>query len=249
MSSEVVVYWANNYFNYEALEPDYAIKDLHSRVEKISELDEQKTASIIKCPVASLYLKNTFRIKSPIDYSIYWDKENNNVSTQHFDQDFFNEFINVRDPKSGIISMKFGSNVFFTEEDNLTIEYKSSIYAENNLSNNISLIQGEIDIGQYFRFLDFAFFINRPNELFTIKRGDALYYVRFLTNKKVVLKKFNYNTDIQSLVSDVMSTKRRTRLRNKNLKVWDRLEEYYSVFKTSQIKNLLIKKIKENILF
>ena len=64
-----------------------------------------------------------------------------------------------------------------------------------------------------------------------------------------MLKKFNYNTDIQSLVSDVMSTKRRTRLRNKNLKVWDRLEEYYSVFKTSQIKNLLIKKIKENILF
>ena len=36
--------------------------------------------------------------------------------------------------------MKFGSNVFFTEEDNLTIEYKSSIYAENNLSNNISYV-------------------------------------------------------------------------------------------------------------
>ena len=248
MKNEVVVYWANNYFNYEALEPDYAIKDLHSRVEKINELDKYETKNLIKCPVATLYLKNTFRVKSPIDYSICWDKKNGVVNTEHYDQNFFNKFINVRDVKSGIISMKFGSNVFFTEEDNLIIEYKSACYAENTLANNINIIHGEINIGQYFRYSDFACFINRPGEFLNVKRGEALYYVRFLTDKKVVLKKFNCTPEMSLLVEPIMETKHRTRVRIKNTNVWGKMEVYYNVFKTSQIKSLLVKKIKENIL-
>jgi hypothetical protein len=45
-----------------------------------------------------------------------------------------------------------------------------------------------------------------------------------------------------------METKHRTRVRIKNTNVWGKMEEYYNVFKMSQIKSLLVKKIKENIL-
>jgi hypothetical protein len=76
------------------------------------------------------------------------DKENSNIYSNHYSQDFFNNYVIVRDPKSGVISLNFGSNVFFTEEENLTIEYKPACYAENVLANNISLSHGEIDIGR-----------------------------------------------------------------------------------------------------
>ncbi|CAB5221946.1 hypothetical protein UFOVP242_160 [uncultured Caudovirales phage] len=248
MKNEIVVYWSSTFFGYESIEPDYAIKDLHDRINKISDLDTQSTDDVLKCPVASLYLKNTFRVKSPVDYSIYWDPEKATISSNHYDQTFFNKFVNVRDPKSGILSMHFGSYVFFTEEDSLKVEFKAANYADNQLAKNTSIFQGEIDIGRYFRFSDYACFINRPNELLNVKRGDSLYYVRFLTDKKIKLKKFNFTPEINYLTEPVLSTKHRTKSRIQNVNVWNKLENYYEVFKTSKVKKHLIKEIKKNIL-
>jgi hypothetical protein len=248
MRGEIVVYWANRAFNYEAPEPDYAVKDLHERVSKISELDPSNTKSIIKCPVVSQYLKNTFSVKSPIDYSLQWSEQNEQITTEHGDQEFFDKNIFVRDYKSGIVSFKFGAYFFFTEEDSLVAEYKSACYANNALVNNSTFIQGEIDIGRYFRSTDYTCFLNRSDELLNVKRGDSLYYVRFLTDKKIKFKKFHMSSDIKELVTPVMQSVSRTRNRLHNISVWNKIEQYYDLFKTSQIKKQLIKNIKANIL-
>lgn len=248
MGGEIVVYWNNRLFNYEAIEPDYAIKDLHNRVMKIGDPDIHNTKSVLRCPVASLYMKNTFSVKSPIDYSVRWDKENSLVTTEHGDQDLFDQVIFVRDYKTGVISFNFGSNFFFTEEDSLIAEYKSASYASNSLVNNSSFIQGEVDIGRYFRSTDYCCFLNRPEESLEVKRGDSLHYVRFLTDKKIKFKKFNMTSDIKSIIQPITQAVPRTSNRLHNISVWGKMEQYYDLFKTSQIKKQLIKHIKANIL-
>ena len=248
MASEIVVYWANRLFNYEALDPDYAVKDLHERVSKISESNNDDTKSVIRCPVVSLYLKNTFCVKSPIDYSIRWSDQDEQITTAHGTQEFFDQNIYVRDYKAGIVSFKFGSCFFFTEEDSLIAEYKSACYANNSFVNNSTFIQGEVDIGRYFRSTDYTCFLNKSEELLNVQRGDGLYYVRFLTDKKIKFKKFNITPDIKNLISPIMESVPRTRHRIRDINVWDKIEQYYDMFKTSHIKKQLIKNIKANIL-
>lgn len=244
---EIVVYWANKDFNYEIPAPDYAIKDLHERVARLEEHDAFNTAGILRCPIVNTYLKNTFRIKSPVDYSIILDTTQSKVFSRHYDQKFFDDYVFIRDAKSGVVSFSFASSVFFTEEESLIMELKHANYATNALVNNTSFMGGEIDIGRYCRMTDYAFFINRYNEFLSVNRGDPIHYVRFLTDKRVVLKKFNFTDEIKTLISPVINVN--TRIKHlTGIPVWKKMEQYYSFFKSSQIKKLLIKKIKENLL-
>ena len=244
---EVVVYWACQNHQYEAPEPDFAVHDLHDRVIKMSDQFPERSSMILRCPVAVGHLKNTFRVKSPIDYDITWKDSNKFVTTQQ-DQNFFDNSVFIRDYKTGLLTYKFASYIFFTEEENLDMEIRHANYCNKSHATNTSFLEGSINIGKYFRAIDCAFFINHPDVLVSVNRGDALYYTKFNTTKKVRFKKFLLTPEILNFKNAVVDAVKFVKPGYPNTTILDRLKVYYEIFKTSHYKKLIIKHIKNNLL-
>lgn len=228
-------------------EPDSALKDLAERVQMMDNYNPHLSTDLKKCPAVTNYLKNTFRIRSPFDYNIRWGGSQSDpafASTMR-DQKFFEDCVCVRDGATGFLSFRFAQMCFVTEEPSLVIEQKHAGYSVSDFTKNVSVLEGAFDIGKWIRTLDLTFFINHPNYLVDIKRGDTLYYIKFHTQHKVNLRKFHLTPEFEDIVDQIVLTQRSSN--HKNIGI-NKMEKYYNFLKQSKYKKYILKLVKQNVL-
>lgn len=245
LEKEVIVYWAPISFPY-LLDVERAAKDIHDRVQTMSKETPIRSSIITKCPVVMNHLYNTFVVKSPITLRLEHDK--GRFRTLDYDQEFFDKNVLIRDRGSKLLSLGIGCCVFFTEEKSLDMEIRSADYGLGDFACHTSVLGGVIDIGNYFRFLDLAFFMN--TDRLYINSGESLYYVKFHTKKKVRLVKFHLTDEINNLHEEFL-TGRHKITHDLNLKtniVKNKMDEFYFYFNRSKYKSLIINKIKRNLM-
>ena len=98
--------------------------------------------------------------------------------------------------------------------------------------------EGTVDIGKYWRNVDFAFILKDPYEEFVIERDEIFGYVKFHTEEKIILKQFYPTETIKKYSNDVND------LKNNKKNIFYRPDYYYNSFK---VKKLIIKEIKNNL--
>lgn len=247
---EVLVYWTSmDKFPYEAMNMDLAYLDLHQRVKNMSEFsDKGNSTHILKCPVAMQYLRNTFRLKSPLDYDFTWNLSEKKFSSDSRDQDFFDENVLIRDMNEGLFSLKLAAHIFFTEEPSLKMVTKNPIYARNEIKYNCSLLEGELDIAKWFRNIDLVYFVNKPDVKIKINRGDTLAYLKFSSNEKIKLVRFYYSNELRTLYEHIVNGKIRLATVNNNIPFIDKIQFIYDTFLQSKYKEKIIKEIKSNLM-
>ena len=246
MKEEITVYWACTDFGFVAPAIDNAYRDLHSRIKSMDGTNPHISNDVRLCPSSNNYIKNTFRVKSPIDYNITWS--GNRFSSSSKDLEFFERFVLQRDTSAGFVTLSFANYIFFTEEPSLLMEVKNSIYANNSFNNNTTLVEGSMDIGKWYRNTDLTFFINNSNTTVDIKRGDPLFYVKFITDKKIKMQKFDFNPELRYIKDEIFHNRILISESYKDIKLLDKLEMYYNTFRESQYKSRIIKLIKNNLL-
>lgn len=191
--------------------------------------------SFMRCPSVIETAKNTFVIKSPFDIDITY--ENGKVTSK-----FDNNNLQIRDHKSGFVSMRFIRYIFFTDKDSLHMRVRNAFYSINDFTNNCSVIEGSFDIAKWFRGIDCAFYFKRPGTI-SIKKGDALFYVEFQTTHSIELKKFMFTNELTQLHQYCLSAKEYNKFP---------LAEYfnmiYKLFRESKIKKQILKQINNNLL-
>lgn len=227
------VYWS--YLDKEWMrvkEPQSVAKNLYEK--RLHE--DNSSMNYHLCPFVLEGLKNTFSLQSPYDYSFSIDGDQ--ITTNLYNQDFFNRHVAVRSiqHKSFSFMQPF---IFFTEEKSLLINAPAFPHLENNnITKRCSPFVGSIDIGKYFRNIDFAFFLKDPYKDFVIKEGEVFAYVKFETNKKINFIKFEPTEKISDY---------RLQMQNSliNRKIMFRPVDYY--YNNFTIKNKIMKEIKENI--
>ena len=228
-----IVYWS--YLGQQpmrATAPQDVRKNFYSR----NLHDNTPSLSFNKCPFSHDHLENLYSLHSLYDYS--FRIEGKIARSYDYDQDFFNYHVSVRSVEKKIFSF-FQPYIFFTESDSLEVSFPVFPHLENNnITKRCMPFEGTIDIGRYFRNVDFAFMLKDPYEEFIIERDEIFGYVKFHTKEKIRLKQFYPTETIKKYSDDVNDL-----LNNKKDKFY-RPEYYYNSFK---LKKLILKEIKSNL--
>lgn len=176
---------------------------------EISEI-RNRTSLFLKCPAVQDIFKNTYTIKSPFDLTLMVD-ESGFVQLKDYDQEFFDAFILPRTfvgDKFKSITIKYYI-VFYSESD-IVVEQLPAFMEENEFTKNTRLIPGKYNIGRWVRPIEIAFEVCSFSEKkeIKIKRGDALCYIRFLSDEKLNLSRKEYDEDLDKVVTNCSSLKK-----------------------------------------
>jgi len=137
--------------------------------------------SFIHCPAFRDYYRNVYVIRSPVDIKLIYDKETDFLSVSPQSQNFYdNYFVHRGDQISESSAPLFSFCVkylFIANKDCMMEQIPVSMHDNNHL-NNMRLISGTFNIHRWFRPVEFAFEMLTPEV--SIKRGDPLFYVRFI---------------------------------------------------------------------
>lgn len=190
---------------------------------------------VFKCPAINDYYKNTFAIPCPVDYKI--QLTDSGIFSEDYDQIFFDETIRVRSVNEKFFSFKLPKIWFFADTDSLYAESLSPTLSPKLIPNAL-YIQGTYDIANHFRKMELAIAIrNNLDVELEFNRGDHLYYLKFLTDKKIKLRRFYFTPEILEFIPYFIPYKDYTK------KVVP-LQEYYKRFRSFGLKNKLLKLLK-----
>jgi len=185
-----------------------------------------------QCYAAIEFSKNIFVIKSPFDFTLW--KENDQVMSDK-PQEWFDYYIFwglMQEFDSIQIQLK---DFFFSEED-LEISQLPAYLHDNNFISNTYLLPGKMNIYKWFRGILPGF--KWKKDRIEVKKGDALYYVQFHTDEQVEFKQFEVSDELirlSRMCTDVKEYKGRLPL-----------AKLYSLFTKANMKNKILKNIREN---
>lgn len=194
-----------------------------------------KDVGITKCPSFINSLQNTFVVKSPTDCLIYFDDSN-----QQWCAKGPNNIIDVRDPNYQLFSLKTSYN--FVCEEPLEMEFTSARYHVNSFTNKTMMIEGEVDIGQYYRATDCAFHIRHDKDRIELYKDDPLFYVKFKTAKNINLIRYDATPELVDLLGHTIRARMSLQGKKRTLK------DYYDIFLSSGYKKKIMNLIKQNVI-
>jgi hypothetical protein len=221
-----------------------------AQIEPVNLLDDLKkyynnNNEYFKCYAAIEMLKNIYVIKSEIDLEVKITK--NDIITygklgNH--PEFYQTFYQLGSPPNTDVVM-MGFDLFtFSQESVIASQYPAFLHPNCPFYNTgMTIAPGEFDISKWFRPM-VAGLINQDVEkekTIKIKRGDPLYYVKFNTNKRVKLERFELNEKLHYLLNNCVRLK--TSLSKRNLSI------VYDLFLRKNYNKRIIKEIKKNITY
>lgn len=243
---DITVYWCSPILPVFNPGIDHAYNDLSDIVKEMKDSDADYSASVRSCPAAISHIKNSFRVKSTVNYDLTWD--GTNITSSQKDQKFFDDYVRVRDIKAGLFSLQYISLFFFTEEPSLLMEVKNPIYARNTFRKIATFMEGSYDIGKWYRNTDLSFFIREKNTKLDINCGDSIFYVNFLTERKVKLKQYCMTDKLARITKEFIDSRSIIHDNFKNIKFYHKMHDYYYAFKMSNLKPVILKEIKNNLM-
>lgn len=199
---KININWCN--FPYKFNEPEAT--DLLT-IEPIPVLkfhSEVASANHRKCPAHTNYFKNTYVMCSPIDFEVVINKENNFcdvVEPKKLPQICFNpRFEEEHESPYPIFSLGFNLVLF------MPVDTEKNIYLEQldpvldwDRDPNIRVISGNFNISKWLRPLECAFEQRTKNLTVKFKRGQPMYYFRFITDDpedNIVLNRVDITKEI-----------------------------------------------------
>lgn len=163
---------------------------------------ENESATFRKCPAYINYYKNTFVVCSPIDCEIEINKEKgwaNIIEPKNLPKSRLNpRFGDENESPYPIFSLRINRLLVTTSHKDVYVEQTEPVL-EWDRATDIRVIAGNFNISKWVRPLELAFEQKTKNVKVVVKRGQPLYYMRFITSDPddiVVLNKIEMTKDI-----------------------------------------------------
>ena len=228
----ITVYWTCNEKPWlRAKEPEPIYKEFIKD-------PKNKKNGLVWCPAVKDYMQNIFGIKSIYNYNFKINPDGS-VTSPLYDDWFFRNNVTVRSSEDKLFSFlqRFS---FFTEEKSLLMSAGISPFLENNnVTRRCTIIPGTIDIGKWFRQVEYAFYLKPEYDEFLIEENEIFQYIKFHTKEKIIFKQYEISENIQNFFYAIENSKEFRRVKNRSL------EEYYLMVKN---KKRILKEIKNNLL-
>jgi len=150
--------------------------------EKISSFYEGSSSYFMDCPAHKSFIKNFWAVKSPVDLVIEYDEKLGRVSCNQ-NQMFFDNFILFRtedfDPEKDLPLFTVAFQYLFVADVPVWIELFPPFL--HGGVDNTRVINGTFDIYNWQRPVDFSFEMLDKRKPVSIKKGQPLFYVRFIS--------------------------------------------------------------------
>lgn len=243
---EIVVYWSP-WWLWDSSKAGFDIyyhtpESVYSNILK-KFIGSTETKNFIQCPAVMNKLKQTYVMfaRTDIDMAIQLD-ENKKVSGFGF-----------VDPEKVAIGGKLShsptlenqflleldmSVVFFAEEP-LMVSSSSPYFHQTPHLNYGALVPGEFDVGRWFRPINLEYNLWPDVTRLKIDAGEPLVYFSFNTDKKIIFKRFSFNSRLFNLCSQI--------IRYKDKPKWKSLNFRYQKFKEASMRELVLTEIKNNL--
>jgi hypothetical protein len=251
---EVIVYWAPNFtkgpgqheVDWNILYPDPSgVNDpahVYSsfRHSANKDLKDKATNSVLMCPAHKSMFTNVYSLSSLVGGNYVLATEN---GVTGFGARVENSvgLIQVREPS-------------FTDQYHLTMTLSWYFFSEEPLEMEVTppyssgaphmkygtMVPGSFDIGRWFRPLNAEFILHKGVEEFIIEAEEPMMYIKFLTKKKVVLKRFSPVDGIDQISSACAQS----------FSIFGRyktMEEKYDYFTKSSTDKKVLSLIKKNL--
>jgi hypothetical protein len=164
---------------------------------------DRPNSDILPCPGITGYFKNTFLIRSPIDITITVKADIKAVTLEGagYDQKFYKEWVVKRpndfaDPNRPIVTL--GPKLVFVADEDVILEALPAMMHDSPALRNIHVIPGTYNIHRWMRPVDFTFEVLDPTQPLVFKRGDPLFYIRFIDPKdrKIELERIEQDNEL-----------------------------------------------------
>lgn len=237
--SSLTVYWSDELAEGPITPAiKYPMDALAMSVMTLPDFKTFQAAGVQRCPGFVSYFKNSVVYRSPIDLTVTRTSQGYAWNTSLSDQSEVDALVETRDD-SGFLSIR--DYAHFWCDEPLLIEQVQPTFTDTDFSLKCEVIPGTFDVSKWFRPLQPVFRMRGGVESFSIKRGDPLYVVRFLTDRKIEFKQFTQTDRLRQLHSDLMRVKRSTRTFHSSL------ENYYSVFAERKYRKQVLVEIKRSL--
>lgn len=247
-SNSINVYWAphstgndNGVGNWNMLyeDPETVLKSWTK-----FDIKDGKEDSFIKCPAFQNLAKNTYVFNFPIDSSYSYNAQSN---LQHQ--------IEVLPTSKHFVALSVPRDQTMTTGPSIEMSLRLHMFAEEPLEVMLTgpylhkaeymksgfLTSGQFDIGQWFRTLNAEIQLYGQEGEITFKKGEPLLYVKFLTDKKINLKRFMLTEELDTYSRKTINAKHIFGYRMS-------LNDSYNIFNRSRTRDIILKKIKENLI-
>lgn len=211
------------------------IENLYTNLlDRYNDQDEE-IKKYLRCYAAIKDLKNTYIVKSPVDFNLFIDHETKNIFC-----DRGNEFLsNYFDISRG--SIQFGPELYLFSEESLTFTQLAPYFHDAPYKEYYG-VTGSFNISKWFRPVMTGLInknLNSKNNNIIIKRGDPLYYIKFNTEESIELINYSMNEKIKKYSLDCFGYK--------NFVHSQKLAKLYSIFQHKRYNKKIIKEIKKEL--
>ena len=238
MSKTIDIYWAN-VVNPE-LDLSITFEDPTSLIHELT-LNKNKSNpddNLLRCPAVTDLGKNLFVIKNQIKTSASFIIEDGKVSRKMDSRDSKWEVNRPPSLNNQLLASYDYSLVFFAEED-VDMMVTAPYFSKTPHSSWGAIVPGIYNCGSWFRPVNMEFNVWPGIKEVSLESGEHMAYVKFLTDKNVVLKRF-------SLIGDLVNQAKAC----SSAGFWEPkipLAKRYKRFRDSKRNAYVINKIKENL--
>ena len=217
---------------------------LEPLTKEVKEIFKETTCELaIKCYAVQEEIKNTFVYKAPLDINVtYKDKEIVRLLPESIHNLGHNPVNITPIPgsmfESGLVQIFTYFGFWFFSEEPVTLTLQPPNFHTTSIK-HIPMLTGQYDISKWLRPV-FPSYANYNYENFDINRGDAMMYIKFNTDKKVVLKEFCMNKELDDIAKGGLDLK--------TVMPWVPLDRLYKMFLANNMNKKILKQIKSQVI-
>lgn len=239
---EVIVYWAPAYIVGSDVDMNMLYTDPIPVIESLKQTklqDVERGSSFFYCPAFKALFKNTFCVSNVLASSYTYDEARDSLipnGDSWLEAKLQRNSI-VQGTKQVSISMNW---VFFSEES-LEMELTPPYFSDSKSMRSGSIAPGVFNIAKWFRAISIEYTLWPGRNTIDMPKDDPLFYVKFRTDKKVVMKRFTMSKELEKIYRSTMEAPR-------FLGRFRPIESRYAHFFKTKTHLLVLKYIKENLL-
>lgn len=147
----------------------------------------RKLSHFSVCPAHTDFIKNIFIIRSPIDLEFDYSYPKGIITK---DIELARLMFDVRFNVDSLYpQIELNLQHYFISDSSCEVIALPAFMHYNNFTNNATVIPGKFDIGKWVRPISCSFELKTKEGSVSIKKGDALFYIKFNTHNAVKLEK------------------------------------------------------------
>ena len=245
-SNVINVYWAPHSVSDDSTVTEFVgnwnmlYEDPYNVFKHWSQFDlKGQHRSFIACPAFKNLSKNIYAWNWPIDCSYVYDSDNGSVEGTSIN------YIGAKWPRTQTMSVgpsiEMSFRLHMLADQPVEIQITGPYLQQAEYQKYGFLTSGQFDTGQWFRTINVEIQTYKNKGELHFKGGEPIFYINFLTDKKINFHRFE-------LTSEIDTYSRRCVENATMFGSGTPLPKLYNIFNKTRTKEILMKKIKQQVL-